>query len=384
MESTERKRVLIAAEWFPPAYRAGGPIRSVANLAALLGDTHEVFVVAGAYDLGQTSPLPDLALNVWIQQPWGQVQYVTRDRWQSGLWHHLLVETLQPDYLYLNSLFARFFALQPLRMARKKCPRTQVVLAPRGMLGAGALAIKPLKKRVFLAASRAAGWFNGVRWHASSEVEAAEIRTVWPDAAVSVALNLPSPPYMGGKTAPADRWVFAVIGRIHPKKNIAFGIEALAQAFQESQSKPVEVQLIGPAEDPAYLEEIKAAGRAARDLTIRVLGAMNHEAVSTALAGAHFVLMPTHHENFGHAIVEGWAHGCPVVLSNNTPWRDLERVGAGWDWPLDKAQWVEGLKRVLALDQAGWKSLSETSCSYFQEEVWTAEMREANLRIFQP
>lgn len=383
MESPERKRVLIAAEWFPPAYRAGGPIRSVANLAALLGETHEVFVVAGAYDLGQTSPLPGLELNAWIQQPWGQVQYVTRDRWQRGLWHHLLVETLQPDYLYLNSLFARFFALQPLRMARKRCPQTQVVLAPRGMLGAGALAIKPLKKRAFLAASRAWGWFNGVRWHASSTVEAGEIRGVWPDANVAVALNLPSTPYTGEKTAPADRWVFAVVGRIHPKKNIAFGIEALAQALQQTQSKPVEVQLIGPAEDPAYLEEIKAAGRAAEDLTIRVRGAMNHEAVSTALAGAHFVLMPTHHENFGHAIVEGWAHGCPVVLSNNTPWRDLERLGAGWDWPLDKALWIEGLKQVLALDEARWNRLSESSRSHFEAAVWTAEMREANRRIFQ-
>ena len=35
MGSGERRRILLAADWYPPAFRAGGPVRSVAHLAAL-------------------------------------------------------------------------------------------------------------------------------------------------------------------------------------------------------------------------------------------------------------------------------------------------------------------------------------------------------------
>ena len=30
------------------------------------------------------------------------------------------------------------------------------------------------------------------------------------------------------------------------------------------------------------------------------------------------------HENFGHVIVESWQNGCPVLISENTPWKNLE------------------------------------------------------------
>ncbi len=376
-----RKRVLVAAEWFPPAYRAGGPIRSVANLVEVLGETHEVFVVAGAYDLDQKAPL-ETPLNTWLDRPWGQVQYVTHDRWQRGLWHHLLVETLQPDYLYINSLYARFFALMPLRMARK-WKQVQVVLAPRGMLGAGALAIKPLKKRLFLAAARWLGWFKGVKWHASSSVEREDILAQFPTAEIYVAPNVPSRPYVPPQNRPADRWVFVALGRVHAIKNLAFGARALAQAVQSpGATRPVELQIIGPAEDAAHLEEAMAAGFGVKGLDIRHMGALPPEGVSAALAQAHYVFMPTHHENYGHAIVEGWAHGCPVVLSDRTPWNGLEAAGAGWDWPLEEAAWVTGLQAVLSLDDTDWNRLSSASRAYFDRAVRTPEMLESNRRIF--
>jgi glycosyltransferase involved in cell wall biosynthesis len=376
-----RKRILVAAEWFPPAFRAGGPVRSVANLVEVLGETHEVFVVAGAYDLGLNTPL-EVPHNTWIEHPWGQVQYLTRDRWQSGLWHHLLVETLQPDVLYVNSLYARFFALMPVRTALK-CPDMQVVLAPRGMLGAGSLAIKPVKKRIFLQVSRWLGWFDEVVWHATSEAERADIRAQFPEARVKVAPNLPTAPRAIAEPRRSDRWTLVAVGRMHRIKNLAFGVKALAKALRNAPlPRPIELLLIGPAEDADCLAEVLAAGAGVPGLTIRHEGALPPDAVSKALSTAHFLLMPSRHENFGHAIVEAWAHGCPVLLSDRTPWKGLEAAGAGWDWPLEERVWEEGLAQVLALEEAAWNRLSEASRAHFATAVRTPESLEANRRIF--
>ena len=89
-------------------------------------------------------------------------------------------ESPPPDVMYLNSLFSVPFALQPIRAAKSLGIR--VVLAPRGMLGAGALAIKPAKKKLFLTLARLFGLFRDVRWHASTSVEALKCLRAFPRA----------------------------------------------------------------------------------------------------------------------------------------------------------------------------------------------------------
>lgn len=385
MESVEpRPRILVAAEWFTPAFRAGGPIRSVANLVEVLGETHDVWVVAGAYDLGQNTPLPDLPLNTWVERPWGHIMYLTRERWTRGLWHHLIIETLQPDYLYLNSLFARFFALTPLFAARRR-PETKVVIAPRGMLGPGALEIKRFKKRVFLSVARALNGFQQVRWHASTFMEEREIRAQFPQSEVLIAQNVPSLPTVPPSKNRLNKGplVLAVLGRIQEKKNIHFGLNALAQAIESFDDQmTVWVQLIGPAEDEGYLQALLNQSLHSTSLRIEHLGACTPEQVSELLGRVHFLLMPTRHENFGHAIVEAWSHGCPVLLSDQTPWRDLARQHLGWDWELDERVWVEGLKRALAMEREEWGRWSEAAFHHFHTVVRNPEILDANRRIF--
>ena len=70
---------------------------------------------------------------------------------------------------------------------------------------------------------------------------------------------------------------------------------------------------------------------------------------------AHYLLSPTTQENFGHSIVEAWAHGCPVLISDRTPWRGLEAHNVGWDWPLDESEWHAGLNEALTLNHAVWR-----------------------------
>ena len=67
-EGNRPLRILAVVEWYPPAYKAGGPIRSVHNLMQMLRaqTDHHLEVVCGDRDLGSALPLegiePDLSL----------------------------------------------------------------------------------------------------------------------------------------------------------------------------------------------------------------------------------------------------------------------------------------------------------------------------------
>ena len=129
MTSTDsRPRILIAIDWYLPAFQAGGPIRSIANLIAALGDEFKFHIVCGNRDLGSAADL-DVPTNQWVTVGRAEVYYLPRDQWTASTWAKLLRD-LQPDRLYLNSLYSGPFSRLPWKVARSMgIPTT---LAPRG------------------------------------------------------------------------------------------------------------------------------------------------------------------------------------------------------------------------------------------------------------
>ena len=349
-------RILAVVEWYPPAYKAGGPIRSVHNLMQLLRaqTNHHLEVVCGDRDLGSDSPLEGIQPDTPLQQDGVVVTY--RSSTSRKWWLDKLRGTEGPpgpDVVYLNSLFSVPFALHPLMAARAL--GIPVVLAPRGMLGAGALAIKPFKKRVFLRVARALGWFRKVRWHASTEVERGEILTHFPSARVHTALNVPLVQANALALNSDGPMTWIMLGRVQQKKNLHFALEALQNV--DLKGRRLRVDLVGPAEGEAYLQ--KLLGMSKSGLEVRHVGAVPPHELGLLWERSHALLMPTTHENFGHAVVEAWAHGRPVLLSDQTPWRGLSDAGLGWDLPLDRAAWVRGMEEALDWQGETWQKMSE-------------------------
>jgi len=61
--------------------------------------------------------------------------------------------------------------------------------------------------------------------------------------------------------------------------------------------------------------------------------------------------MPSQGENFGHTMVEALAAGLPLLISDRTPWKELERQNAGWDLPLEEPScFWEQLNDLVAYD----------------------------------
>ena len=372
-------RILAVVEWYPPAYKAGGPIRSVHNLMQMLRaqTDHHLEVVCGDRDLGSASPLEGIEPDVSHMREGIQVTYrssVTHAWWLEKL--RGTPDNLAPDVVYLNSLFSVPFALNPLRAARTLGIR--VVLAPRGMLGAGALAIKPVKKKVFMTAARLLGLFRGVRWHASSEVEAQDVRRGFPNAEIHCASNVAIPfsqcmPLCLGETV---NWL--ALGRVHPIKNLHFALEALQDV--DLKGKHLRVELVGPAEDEVYLQHLLSLSKPGLDIVH--VGAVPPHELGEVWRRSHALLMPTTHENFGHAVVEAWAHGRPVLLSDQTPWRGLSEADLGWDVPLEKTLWVGRMQEALHWSTETWQAMSEACVAKHRSLVEDDNLVHANVQLF--
>ena len=66
----------------------------------------------------------------------------------------------------------------------------------------------------------------------------------------------------------------------------------------------------------------------------KYMGIVKHERVGEVFAEHDLFLLPSLGENYSHVTCEALSAGCPVLISDRTPWRNLQQKGVGWDVPL--------------------------------------------------
>jgi len=307
-----------------------------------LGDDLDFRIVTADRDLSDTEPYPNISVDTWSEVGKAKVFYATPRR-RSLLSLARLMRKTPFDAVYANSFFDPVFTLRPL-LARflRLAPNKPMILAPRGEFSEGAVALKAWKKGPYIALSRVLGLYDGLTWQASSDFEADDIkremgsmdRRVSVAGPIVVAPDLASPVEskrlsMRAQTAGRSlRIVF--LSRIARKKNLDFAIRSLS-----SVTAPVELSVYGVIEDQAYWQQcqdlVKSLGS---NIVVRYGGEVPHDLVGETLAAHDLFLFPTRGENYGHVIHEALAAGLPVLLSDQTPWRNLAEAGVGWDLPL--------------------------------------------------
>jgi len=391
-----RPRILVLTSFYEPGFRAGGPIRTLANLVETLGDTYDFHVLTLDHDLGHAERY-GVPTGRWIDHGKGRVCYL-RDDVLAPIAIARLVVSREFQVVYLNSCFARLFSIWPLfvlRVARMiGLTPGKLLLAPRGEFSAGALDLKSGRKMWFLSLAHWLGLHRGATWHASSEFEAADIRRViglrpprHEPLPVLVAPDLgrggPAEASAGAPRRPLPKRpgeaTVVFIARVVPMKNLAFALATLARV----QGR-VRFRLCGPREDQNYWRECEPLLRTLpAGISVEFVGEIPHAQVAEVLAEAHLLFLPTLGENFGHVIHEALTAGCPVLISDRTPWRDLAANGAGWDLPLhDPAAFVAALERVVGLDVAGWQRMAAAARRYVQSGPLAIRAVEQNTALF--
>lgn len=373
-----RQRVLVVAPHYLPAFQAGGPVRTLSAMVTAHGDRHLFSVLTSDRDHLEEQPLP-VVTGGWTEVGKAHVMYIRATPVEIAKRLRSINKRLRPQVLYLNSLLNPRFSLLVLAMWQCGLVRTpKVVLAPRGELADGALALKRRKKALLLSGP-AQVLTRGVTWHASSEREQAEILRYFPAARVVVRPNETLLPRRAQapqlRKGPRRRLIF--LSRISAKKRLHMFLDALARV-----ETPVELRVYGKADDAAYLSRCTRQAVVARAAGHHITfhGALPNEEVVAAFAAADYFVFPTANENFGHVVPESLSASCPVMMADVSPWTPTLRDGGGTvvEQP-DLAAWVRALEAVAMMDDeaslrarqragrayACWRSTEEPHGSVF-------------------
>jgi glycosyltransferase involved in cell wall biosynthesis len=166
-----------------------------------------------------------------------------------------------------------------------------------------------------------------VIWHASTPMEAGDIRAVCPWAEVEINANqtaLPTEPSLKNtvNTGPI-RLVF--LSRITAKKNLDLALSALSRVVS-----PFVFDIYGPVEDERYWDECRSLIRdMPPNARVAYRGEVHPDQVRETFANYDAFVFPTRGENFGHVIAESLSVSCPVICSAETPWTELLQQGGG-------------------------------------------------------
>ena len=372
---------MILNDWYPPANLAGGPIQSVQNIVGHLSGYIHVWVYTGAYDLGKNEVMNNIQTNAWINKSESIKIYYQSFKSPGASVFKKIIHTTNPDIVYLNSMFSKHYVIDFLRFQMQEKIKHKLILAPRGMLKRSALEKKKLKKWVFLCFAKIIGLYHGVRFHATNAEEQNEILRYFPNASVSVIANLPPPilayPPVLNKLDYQLKLCF--VGRIHPIKNLLF----LLNILQDVKCN-ISLSIAGYEEDKDYANSCHRLIKSLPpNIAVTFLGGLPHDTINDILAKHHLFILPTLGENYGHAIIEALSVGRPVLISNQTPWKNLKDCNAGWELPLsDKQAWLNAIEAAASWDQEEFNRHSQGALEYARAHTNVEELVDKYREMF--
>lgn len=381
----ERKpKILILSDFYLPGFKSGA-LRTIANMVERMSDEFDFWILTGNRDSdGDQSCFADVRLNQW--QPVGNATVFYASPVQLTLKNiGKIVAEATPDAVYLNSFFSaltvKFLFLRRLG----KIGKLPVVLAPEGEFSKGAIALKARKKKSFLALAMLFGLYDDLIWKAVSSDEKEDIvREIGERGEILIAANMPPRTILGNfkieskspKKSGEARFVF--LSRISPKKNLKFALELL-----KTISGRATFDIYGSIEDEKYWAECeKLIERLPETVKVNFQGAVSYEQVAETFGKYHFFLFPTLGENFGHVVIESFAAGTPVVLSDQTPWRNLEKENIGWDLRLEEISiWRNVVQRCVEMSESEFYEMANSARNFAVNWLASPEIETANRQV---
>jgi len=368
-------------DWFTPGYKAGGPVRSCLNLIEHLKSEFNFHVITSDTDYGETEPYKNIAAHSWnVLEEGVNVYYFSKEQISFSSIRQVLSQIKEVHKYYLNGIFSYHFTLLPLIILKGS---HDIILASRGMLASSALSLKPLKKNIFIKTLNALGFYKSILFHATSLTEVEDIKSViGVKSKIHYAPNLPRSirQAMPDRKKNKDLARLLFLGRVSPEKNLLFALNILKNVKQR-----IAFDIYGAINDKAYWEQCK---NCITSLPVNILvsykGIAESEDIYKTIGQYDFLFLPTLGENFGHAIFESLSAGRPVIISDKTPWRNLQKSNMGWDIALDnEAEFINAIKRCSGMDNENYQQMSTGARSFADYYIKTGEALELNRKLFE-
>lgn len=364
-----KDQVLVFSGIYIPGVKGGGPIQSIKNIVETLSGKIDFYIITNDRDLGDKSPFTSVKTGAWNRIGRASVYYLDKNFKLREFIKE--INSINYSVIYLNSFFSVRFSMIPIMLIKLGiiAKGKKIILAPRGEFSRGALSLKYIKKMLFIRIARILGIYRGIQWHATSEYERQDIVNLFGEnQVITIATNLISTfkKMEFGKEFQKIPGVLECVSvsRIHPMKNLLQTLLTLRQLNGE-----VKFYIYGPIEDQEYWEKCtELIQDMPSNIHIAYEGIINNCHLQELYYHQHFFVLLTLGENFGHAIAEALLGGCPVLISNRTPWRNLESLGIGWDVPLeDMGLVLKIFQKMVDMDNREYQSMAQQSFSYIKQ-----------------
>ena len=366
-------KLLIFTEYFLPAKKGGGPVSSIRNLIDLLHEDLEIRVVCFNHDMNSTKDLQEINSDEWNN--WdnkAQVFYVSKQSLsKKGIYK--IVSDFAPNTIYLNAIFVYQFVVYPIWASKKL--NAKVVIAPRGMLQEEALNQKKLKKSIYLNLIKYTVIQKSTVWHVTNKNEVEEVINFNNYKNIVNVSNVPILP-KNQIIQVSDKSLRIISLSLNTKmKNILFLLNILKNIETE-----IHFDIYGPIKDVEYWEECKGViATMPSNIYVKYKGEIDPNKVTATISNYNLFVLPTLGENFGHAIFESFACGVPVLISDRTPWRNLEDKGIGFDLELKENLWTETLE---SLDVEKLNTLRISSLEFAKSFFENGNFKQLYLDLF--
>ena len=214
-------------------------------------------------------------------------------------------------------------------------------------------------------------------------------------------------------SSPSTSLRLVYFGRLSPEKNLPFAFELLKEFAQAHPDQAVVYDLIGSG-SAAYEAKLHSlSAKLPSTIQVNFIGQLSPEALQARLQPSglssqpsslssqvsslssqvsslipqvsglsyHALLMPSLTENFSYTVLESLQAGIPVLISDQTPWRDLQSQRVGWDLPLeDLSTWAAALEQLSHQALAERLEQSQRALGYAQE--WGANYSQKAAMLF--
>lgn len=362
----------------PSISRAGGGVseicRRLAQSLAQINNLHvDVIGLRDRFtedDRGLWRPLLPKVFGTCGPTPYGYAPGLSR----------ALIEN-KSDVVHVHGIWM-YVSLAAARWARSK--GQPYVITIHGMLQPWALNNSRWKKRLarWLVEDRVLRGAACV--HVNTLDEARNIRRLGINTPICVIANGVDVPAHLSKQQPA--WAPEIggcktllyLGRIHPKKGLRNLFHAFARLPQADN--PGWKLIVAGWDQDGHEQELR---NLARDLGIDDLilfvGPQFSEAKAAALAHADAFILPSHSEGLPMAVLEAWAHRCPVLMTPQCNLTEGFDTGCALRIEPDSNSILGGLKKLFAMTVSQRKELADRARNLVEERfTWSKAATDLN------
>jgi glycosyltransferase involved in cell wall biosynthesis len=353
-------RICLVSSSFYPATFYGGPISATWDLSKKLAEKGiEVYVSTtnanGSKKLDvECNKYLKKEENVFVKYYNEQITNKFSFSFLFGIWSDIK----KSDIVYIQYLFhySVLFSLLFSVIQKKK-----ILVCPRGSFSVFTLNNKlPFIKLLWL------NFFiqpmvNKIIWQASSYLEERDILNKFPNADVEIIndgidyesfqnsilvsrnelLNK-----FTGITFDDVSNIFFSMGRLHKIK----GFDVLIDAFNLFLEKDKYAKLIIAGGDDGVGKKLENQIKKLNlSSSVFLIGAVNFEDKKLLLNNCDYFTLASEFESFGIVIAEALSCGKPVVVSNKTPWKDIQINNCGIFAKNEKHSFYHAFRRILEI-----------------------------------